>query len=84
MVAVSSVKTFKGGRKLNPMFPRKAEKYSPEAVVALLNLSIDHNRECLNVAVTVLTVFTSMRIEDVTGVYCDDIFKVPYQDGVPV
>ena len=65
------------------MFPRKAEKYSPEAVEALLNLSIDHNRECLDVAVTVLTIFTSMRIEDVTGIFCDNVDKVAFVSGVP-
>ena len=65
------------------MFPRKAEKYSPEAVEALLNLSIDHNRECLDVAVTVLTIFTSMRIEDVNCVFCDNISKVASVTDVP-
>lgn len=65
------------------MFPRKAEKYSPEAVEALLNLPISDNNDCINLAVTVLTIFTALRIEDVHRIYCDRITRIPFIDSDP-
>ena len=65
------------------LFPRKAEKFSPEAVDALMNLNITENKDCLNLAVTVLIIFTSMRIQDAHRIFCDRITKVPYVDSEP-
>ena len=72
-VAVSNLCGFKGNRKVSSSYPRKADKQSPEAVDALMNLPINDKKDCLDRAVTVLTIFTSIRIEDCRRIFCNRV-----------
>ena len=65
------------------MIAVKAEDFSPEAIDAVLKLDYLDNAELLALAVTVVTIFTGMRIQDCVRLYSDNIFKVLHSPADP-
>ena len=61
----------------------KAEDFSPEAIDAVLKLDFLDNADLLALAVTVVTIFTGMRIQDCVRLYSDNIIKDPHSPADP-